>query len=114
MDTTTFRPGPRCPDCAAGKTSYYVTLGVDHPENGRITALTVGVPNSAVEAIDLARMLQGARADMAYTFVEKCRPGVTVETDDVPFYMLSAYHLAGASLEEYTDKYGTSDATDLY
>lgn len=107
-------PGPKCPSCVTGKTSYVLTLGVDHPEQGRITALEVSGFSGAVEAIDLARKVKGARADLAYEFIQGLHPNAVAETDELSRYQLVRYRIVGASLNEGTDEYGTTDTTDLY
>lgn len=114
MDTTTFRPTPRCPNCTAGETSYVLTLGIDHPEEGRITALEVGGFAGAVEAIDTARLVQGARADLAYDYMRRLHPDAEPEADAVSVHQLHRYHIVGATINEYTEMFGTTESTDLY
>lgn len=110
---TTINYFPKC-ECAKRKTGYILTLGVDHPEDGRITALEVSGFSGAVEAIDLARKVKGARADLAFEFIQALHPNAMAEADAVPSYQQTSYHIVGASLSEYSDEFGTIDDTDLY
>lgn len=92
---------------------FLVTLGVDHPEDGRMAALEAGPFFQIVAARDYAMAARGRSAAVLLT--EGGATGL-VEPYDLSWseIMADGLPVVGATIDYYTDGGGTYDHVDAY